>query len=112
MEKNKIIKSRSGREYFLEEIEGISSLGDYKRKLFRVTNKKSGKISYKGIRVSGTNIAVESAKGRTLDDIYKELFKSIATEILNDDENNIEYFMGENQTWLKLNDLGEPLWQK
>lgn len=77
-------------QYRLEEIPVVSS-GDYKRKLYRVTEESTGRIHYKGINISSSKIAEDKSKGLSVDDIFAVGENYIENVLLSGNEDNMEF---------------------
>lgn len=80
----------NGNKYILEEIP-VVSLGNYERKLYRVTEESTGNIHYKGINISRSRIAEGKNKDLSIDDIFETGENCIENTLLSDNENNMEF---------------------
>lgn len=80
----------NGNKYILEEVP-VVSLGDYGRKLYRVTEESTGRIHYKGINISSSKMAEDKNKGLSIDDIFAVGENYIENVLLSSNEDGMEF---------------------
>lgn len=79
-------------KYRLEEVP-VASLGDYERKLYRVSRESDDSIHYKGISASRSRITEDQNRGLTIDDTFKIGEHYIENALIDGDEDNVEFVL-------------------
>lgn len=98
------VENIGGPKYILEEI-SIENLGDYERRLYRVTNEYTKIVHYKGINISKSRIAKDKNKSMSRDEIFQLGENRIENALIDGNEANIEFVFRTDNEYKRL--LGE-----